>query len=459
MSFDRSSTQGGTVGLPNIRGRFWRLTALNIFTNLTVPIASLVDTALLGHLPDIRFLAGVSLASILFEYVYWTFGFLRMGTTGITAQAFGAGDHREVYQILYRSLLLALVLGSLILLARSPLREVGFGLLSGAESSELAGRSYFDMRVWGAPAALINFAFLGWFLGREESRNALLMTFAAHTTNVALDYLFIIRLGQAARGAGLATAISQYVMLGTAIALFIRGRSKDGDSLESARSRKIIWSEIAAPSALIRLLRLNLDILVRTVLLVSAFAVFLNFSALLGTVVLTANTILYRIQMLAAYFVDGAAFATESLAGIFHGSGAARSLARLRRLALKSGILLTMPFVLLVLLVPRQTYSTLTSHPETLTLAMEHNLWLVPALFFGSMAFIYDGYFLGLTRSRSLRNCMLASTLVVFGPLAYAALQLSSSHLLWFAITAFMAARGASLWWTDRRFTLLEQSP
>jgi MATE family multidrug resistance protein len=399
--------------------RFWRLTALNIFTNLTVPLASLVDTALLGHLRDIRFLAGVSLASVLFDYVYWTFGFLRMGTTGITAQAFGVGRRREVYRILYRSLLLALCLGCLILLFRLPLRELGFTLLSGSESVELAGRDYFDARIWGAPAALLNFAFLGWFLGREESRHALVMTVAAHATNVVLDYVFIVRLGLAAGGAGLATAISQYVMLVTATVLFSRSLISPGQPRDGGLLPAFHWREIAAPEAVGRLFRLNADILVRTVVLVSAFAVFLNFSALLGTIVLTANTILYRIQLLAAYFVDGAAFATETLAGVFHGSRDERSLERLRRLALRMGLLLTAPFALLVILVPRGLYGILTSHLETVETALSYNLWLLPALFLGSVI----------------------------------AVQAGSNHLLWLAISTFMAARSATLWWSDLRLS------
>jgi len=433
--------------------RFWRLTALNVLTNLTVPLASLVDTALLGHLPDIRFLAGVSLASVLFEYVYWTFGFLRMGTTGTTAQAFGARQREEVYRVLYRSVLLAFGLGCLILMFRSPLRDLGFSLLSGSEATETAGRQYFDARILGAPAVLVNFGFLGWYLGREESRHALLMTVAAHATNVVLDYIFIVRLGLAARGAGLATAISQYVMLATGVVIFLRSRRRREGALSDRLIPAFDWREISAPSALARLFRLNLDILIRTVLLVSAFAVFLNFSALLGTIILAANTLLYRVQMLAAYFVDGAAFATESLAGIFQGAGDKRALLRLRRSALRIGLLLTLPFVVLVALVPAQTYGVLTSHSATLETAIAHTAWLVPALLLGSIAFIYDGYFLGLTRGRLLRNCMLVSSILVFLPLALFALRSQSNHLLWLAMTVFMAARAATLWWSDRRLS------
>jgi len=182
--------------------RYFRLTALNILANVTVPLAGLVDTAILGHLADIRYLAGVALASLLFDYVYWTFGFLRMGTTGTTAQAVGRGDERGAYLILYRSILLALGVSAALLALQWPIRSLGFTLLSGAPEVEAAGQAYFNARIWGAPAALASFAFIGWYLGREESRYVLAMTVAANVTNVVLDYVLIVYMGMAAAGAG-----------------------------------------------------------------------------------------------------------------------------------------------------------------------------------------------------------------------------------------------------------------
>jgi MATE family multidrug resistance protein len=214
------TTSAETPAAPPLSRRFFRLALLNIFSNITVPLAGLVDTAMLGHLPEIRFLAGVALASVLFDYIYWTFGFLRMGTTGTTAQAVGRGDRREVYLTLYRSWMIALTLAALILLLQLPIRELGFGLLGGEPGVEAAGRAYFDARIWGAPATLCNFVLVGWFLGREESRHALVVTIVANLANIFFNYIFIIRLGLAARGAGLATMVSQYLAAGAALAIF-----------------------------------------------------------------------------------------------------------------------------------------------------------------------------------------------------------------------------------------------
>jgi MATE family multidrug resistance protein len=425
---------------PSLPRRFARLTLLNVLSNITVPLASLVDTALLGHLADLRFLAGVALAAVLFEYLYWSFGFLRMGTTGTTAQAWGRSDQPAVFLTLYRSLLVAFVLAGAILLLQVPLREAGFGLLSGAPEVENAGRSYFNARIWAAPAALANFALLGWFLGREESGAALWMTIVANVANIVLDYVFIVRLNLAAFGAGLGTTISQYLMLICGLTLWYR------------RPGRIPcrWSDVIDPPALRVMFQLNRDILVRTISLITVFALFANGSALLGTVVLAANTVLLRLISLVAYLVDGAAFAAESLGGVFGGAGDGRAFARLYRGAMITGILLTLPLLTLFVWAPDAVIGVLTSHPEAISVARTYIPWLIPVLLFGALAYIYDGLFLGLTAGRSLRNTMLVSTLGVFVPLAALAVHLGQNHLLWLALTLFMVARTFTLWRVSR---------
>jgi MATE family multidrug resistance protein len=365
-----------------------------------------------------------------------------MGTTGITAQAVGRGDTDEVFRTLYRSLLLAWLLAAAILILQTPLRELGFLLLGGAPEVEAAGRAYFDARIWAAPATLSNFVFLGWFLGREESGAALIMTGVANLANVVLDYVFIVQMDLAAFGAGMGTAISQLLMLLAALILFW------------ARAGKVpwVWSDVWQAQALTRLFRLNRDILLRTVALVSAFALFTNFSSLMSTVVLAANAVLLRWVMLAAYLIDGAAFATESLAGILFGTGDRVALRRLQGLALRSGVAFALPFCALALMRPAAPIRLLTSHPQTVETALQYLPWLAPVLFFGSLAYIYDGLFLGLTAGRALRNAMLLSTFGVFLPLAALALHLENNHLLWASMAAFMMARTATLWKASASF-------
>lgn len=420
---------------PGLGKRFGRLAALNIAANLTVPLAGLVDTGMLGHLPEIRFLAGVALASVLFDYVYWTFGFLRMGTTGTTAQAAGRGDGREVFLTLYRGLAMGAGIGLAIVLVQYPLRELGFAALQGGEAVKAAGRAYFDARIWAAPATLSNFVLVGWFLGREESGRALVMTLVANLGNIALDYLFIVHLGMAAFGAGLATALSQLLMLGAGLWILFAGCAP-------VRPR---MSQIFDPHRLASLVRLNRDILVRTLCLVSAFAAFTNLSALLGEVSLAANSILLRILALASYLVDGAAFAIESLAGVLHGAGDRAGLGRVLRLGLGTGLAFSAAIAAVLLTAPGPALGLLTSHAEVIAVARGAAGWLAAVLLVGSNAYVLDGFFLGLTRGRTLRSSMLLSLFLGFVPLAAAAGLTSSNRLLWLALLAFMAARTVSL--------------
>lgn len=426
---------------PPLARRFFRLAVPNILSNVTVPLAGLVDTAILGHLPDIRFLGGVALGAILFDYAYWSFGFLRMGTTGITAQAVGREERHEVYQILYRSLVLALAVAAVLLVLQRPIRDVGFWLLSGTAGVEAAGRAYFDARIWGAPATLANYVLLGWFLGRERAREALLMTLVANVANVLLDWWFILRLDMEAAGAGAATAISQYLMLATGLAILAWQGGRAPFDRAAVLDRRRLGE----------LFSLNRDILVRTLCLMSTFAAFTNFSAVIGPTVLAANTILYRLQMLASYLIDGAAFATESLAGIYRGRNDVDGLRRLLRLAMLTGLAFAVPIPLVLLAAPTTVIGWLTSHAEIVTLASRFAVWEAAVVLIAAAAFIYDGFFIGLTEGRILRNQMLVSMVVFFLPLAWLGLRWQSNHLLWAAMTAFMAGRVLTLWIGERR--------
>ncbi len=429
--------------------RFARLAVPNIISNVTVPLVGLVDTAMLGHLPDISFLAGVALGAVIFDYAYWSFGFLRMGTTGVTAQAVGRDDHAEVWQILYRSLLVALAIAALLLISQRLIAYLGFSVLAGQGSVEAAGRDYFFGRIWGAPATLSNYVLLGWLLGRERAREALIITVVGNLANVGLDYLFIMRLGMAAAGAGVATALSQYLMLATAVALILREGGPAPFRSQAVFDR----------ARLGELFRLNRDILVRTVMLMTTFAVFTNFSAIIGTGILAANTILFRFQMLGSYLIDGAAFATESLAGIYKGRGDVAGLRRLLRLAMFTGVAFALPVLALMFGVPDWLYGTMTSHADVAALAWRYSWWMIPVVLLGAVAFIYDGFFIGLTEGRVLRNQMLISALLFYLPLATLGLWQGNNDVLWLAMAIFMAGRCLTMWLAERRVLVeLEQA-
>ena len=425
----------------DLRRRFWRLTFYNILSNLTVPLTGLVDTAMLGHLPDIRFLAGVALGSILFDYLYWGLGFLRMGTTGTVAQAAGRGDLAEARGILLRTLLLASALGFTILLLMVPIREAGFALLAGEEAVKAAGRDYFTMRILGAPAVLCNFVILGWLLGRERSGLALAITAAGNCANVVFDYLFIFHLGLNAQGAGLATALSQYCMLVPGLVLVWRLRE----------GNEVTRAQVLAPQRLLGLVRLNLDIMIRTMCLLTAFMLFLNFSARIGTATLVANTLLHHLITFAAFLIDGPALAAEILMGGFKGSKDGASQRRTVRLAFLSGQAITLSYLAVFFTAPAFFLSLLTDHDHIVALAGGYYLWMIPYLLFASGAYVLDGLFLGLTRVRELRNAMLVSVIVGFLPLALLATREADNQILWAAMTMFACARLLTLTYLFRR--------
>ena len=421
--------------------RFWRLTYLNILANFTIPLVGLADAGMLGHLFDLRFLGGVALGSLIFEYVYWTFGFLRMSTTGLTAQALGRNDHREQYLVLYRALLIGLILASLILLLQTWIREAAFLLLSGTPGVEEAGRDYFNARIWAAPATLCNFAILGWLLGRGQSQHVLVMTLVANLCNVMLNYVFILRLDMVAWGAGLATTISQYLMLALGTALVLR------------QGTPVSWrhDEFLKGDRFRTLISLNRDIFIRTLCLITAFALFTNGSALLGTTLLAANAILLRLLMLAAFAIDGIAFAVESVGGALFGSRAWRPLQALYRYSLFWSGVGGLFFGLVFLLAAPWFIPLLTVHVDVQIHTAALVPWLSLTITVGALAFALDGLFLGLTQGKALRKAALVSLLGAFLPLLVLSTYLHNVHILWLAMVFFMAARGLSLWLAFRR--------
>lgn len=421
----------------NFRRRFFRLAIVNILSNLLVPLAGLVNVAFLGHLAELRHLAGVALANVLFNYLYWTFGFLRMGTTGMTAQAIGREDQEAVLLTGLRNSVLALGLGLAILVLQHPLRELGFTVLSATPEVKASGQAYYNALIWGAPATLLNFVLLGWFLGREQGQRVLVLSAVGNGASVLLDYLFIVRYGWESAGAGLATATSQYLMMLVGLILVCR----------DVRLQQVqaVAGQLLDSSALKAVFVLNGDILVRTLALISTFALFTNLSSALGTVVLATNTVLLQVVTLAAYFIDGLAFATETFAGGFRGQGTGQQLAPLVRLSGGVSLCLGLVFALVFAFLPNSLFGLLTNHAEVLERIDSYVWWLLPILGFGSIAYLLDGYFLGLTAGPILRKSSLIAALVGFAPIAIIAWQLRSSQLLWLALSLFMVARAVTL--------------
>ncbi|MBE9013552.1 MATE family efflux transporter [Pseudanabaenaceae cyanobacterium LEGE 13415] len=425
-----------TLQPPTFLRSFLKLTAINILSNLLVPIAGLLDLAFLGHLSEIRHLAGVALATVLFNYLYWTFGFLRMSTTGMTAQAVGREEEAETIRIGLRHGILALLLGVVIVLLQVPIRQLGFALLSATSEVKAAGEAFYNALIWGAPATLINFVIIGWLLGRSRSHSVLILTAINSIANVVLDYALIVRLGWASTGAGLSTAISQYLTLVAGLLILSRTVQLRGHITR-------LWDL----SALKTVFSLNRDIMIRTFVLISTFAVFTNLGSAFGAVPLSANALLLQVVTLAAYFIDGIAFATETFAGVLYGEGNDRQLKQLVQWAGGISLIIGILFAIAFISFPTALFGRLTAHTEVLLYLRQYVFWLLPILGFGSIAYLLDGYFLGLTQGRVLRRAMLQSVFVGFLPIAILAWYWKSNHGLWLALSGFMMMRSMTLGW------------
>ncbi|EMJ37388.1 MATE efflux family protein [Leptospira interrogans str. FPW1039] len=393
-------------------------------------------------------MAGAALSGILFDFMFWMFGFLRMGTTGLTAQAVGEKNEKESIFILVRSISLACFFGAMILIFSPWIREIGFQILEGSSEVKMAGISYFDARIPGSIAVLCNYVFTGWFLGRGKSSVVLIATVVGNGINVILDVWFIFKLGWEAYGAGLATSISQFGMLLIFIFLFFIELKIQNISKLLFLNNKNLFSVQGFSS----LLHLNKDIFLRTFFLIITFSIFRNFSSEAGTEILATNSILLQLILVSAYLVDGAAFATESLAGNIYGKKNWKLLKELLYLAFYNSIFFTSIFLGSVFLFPNFIFGMITKSDKVLSLLMDYRFWLFPVLEVGAIAFILDGFFIGLTKGKILRNSMLISTAFFFFPIVYLGKIQKDNHLLWLSLVLFMVGRALTLSFQAKKF-------
>lgn len=418
--------------------RFYRLASVSVLSNMMVPLAGLCDTAFLGHLEDIRYLAGVILGSILFDYLYRVLKFLRSGTNAITSQAVGNEDEEGVLLAILRSGLIALVIALIILVLQYPIEKLGFTLLSGSPTIESSGIEYFNARIWGAPAVLLNFVFIGWFLGREMKAAILLLSLVGNGSNVGLDYLMIFKWGWGSMGAGLATAISQYLALFVAIIYMII----------SIRWEVFLTAikKILDLDALRSIISLKTNILIRFLALISAYSIFTNFSALLGTNILAANGLLLQIALLSQFTVQGVGMTTQTLTGNFKGKGTINQMMPLLTVSILTSLLISSLFAVVPILFPQTIFGLLTDHTEISNSTIQYTVWLFPLLSLTSTAFMLEGYFIGLKEGAILRNGVLMAFIFGFLPLAIAGYYWQNNHLLWASLTCYMATLMISLW-------------
>jgi len=411
-----------------------------IIANAAVPSLGLVDTAVIGHFGSAVDLGALALGALLFNFIYWSFGFLRMATTGFTAQAAGAGDEAEVRATLARSVLLGAVLGVAVFALQWLLVGAYFGLMDASAAVESVGREYFFSRVWGAPAALALYAFSGALIGLGRSRTLLGVQLLLNGLNAGLDVWLAGSLGMGAYGIGLGTAIAEWATCLVAAAVLwrtLRARHADGEVF-------LPWARIADGARLRRTLSANGDIMVRTLCLLLGFGWFANQGARFGDVTLAANHILLQLVSFSAFFLDGFAFVAEALVGAAIG---ARDPARLRRVVrLSSELALGTAAALAagIWLFGAPMVAALTSLEAVRSSAIAYLPWTALYVLLSVAAFQLDGVFIGATRTREMRNAGLASV-AVFLLCAWPLAAWFGNHGLWAAFVVFVVARALAL--------------
>ena len=416
----------------NFLGRFYRLASISVLANMMVPLAGLVDIAFLGHLTDIRHLAGVILATILFDYLYRVLKFMRSSTNAITAQAVGQNDDKAVVLAGLRSGLIALLVGLIIVLLQYPLQKIGFFILSGSSDIESAGVDYFYARIWGAPAVLLNFVLFGWFLGREMNWVMLLMSIVGNGSNVLLDYLMISKWGWASAGAGLATALSQYLAL--IVGLIWMFFTIPWQAVPVAIQELFDWVALKETFAL------KGNILIRFLVLISVYSIFTNLSATMGTTVLAQNGLLLQIALLSQFTIQGVGVTMQTLTANFKSKGNTQQIIPLLIVSLVTSVVIALGFAGTSIFFPDQVFGLLTNHTEVNQEINQYTIWLLPILVITAITFMLEGYFIGLKEGATLRNTVLLSFVVGFIPLLIAAWYFHNNHLLWSTLLSYMTS-------------------
>ncbi|SDM37573.1 multidrug resistance protein, MATE family [Franzmannia pantelleriensis] len=415
--------------------RIWLLAWPIILSNITVPLLGLVDTAVVGHLPDSRYLAAVTLGATLFSFLYWGFGFLRMGTTGLTSQAVGRENDSEVRNLLGQSLLMAGGIGVALIVLSTPLIELGLWLLDGSEVATELAREYAQIRILSAPAVLANYAILGWFLGQQNARVTLAILVLTNSVNIVLDLLFVVGLGMTSDGVAWATVIADYTALAFGGWLVLRQlRLLDGRFL---RQRLLVLSAYA------ELFQVNSHLFVRTLGLLFAMAFFTAQGASQGDTVLAANAVLLQFIMLTSYALDGFAHAAEALVGRSVGRRRWDEFGAAVRAAARFSLIAAGTASLAFLLGGQALIALLTDLPEVRATAAQYLPWMIFMPLLAVWSYLLDGVFIGATATREMRNSIFIA-LAAYLPLWWLTQGLGN-HGLWLAFTAFTLVRSAML--------------
>ena len=414
----------------------WRLALPMILSNISVPLLGLVDTAVIGHLDSPVYLGGVAIGTTITSFLFMLLLFLRMSTTGLTAQAFGANDKPALARALMQPLLLALLAGLAFVLLKTPLTHLALQVTGGTEEVQQQAENFMQIRWLSAPATLANLVLLGWLLGVQYARAPVILLVVGNLVNILLDLWFVVGLGWGVKGAAAATAIAEYVSLIVGLLLVWRVMVMRGLSLRLLLNA---WKGDIA-----RLLRLNRDIMLRSLLLQLCFASLTVFGARLGSDIVAVNAVLLMFLTFTAYALDGFAYAVEACSGEAYGAGNSEYLLNVWHAACRQAGIVALIFAVVYAFTGEQIVALLTSLHSLRDLADQYLWWQVIMPLAGVGCYLLDGMFIGATRATEMRNSMaIAAAGFALTLLTVPAL---GNHGLWLAVTVFLLLRGVTLW-------------
>lgn len=413
----------------------WRLALPMILSNISVPLLGIVDTAIIGHLDSPVYLGGVAVGATATSFVFMLLLFLRMSTTGLTAQAFGARDKPALARALIQPMLIALTAGVLFIALRTPVSELAAVLMGGSEAVQQQAQTFIAIRWLSAPATLANLVILGWLLGVQYARAPMVLLITGNVVNILLDLLFVLQWHWGVAGAAAATAVADYVTLAVGLWMVARVLALRGISFSLLKAS---WRGDAA-----RLFRLNRDIMLRSLLLQLCFASLTLLGARLGADVVAVNAVLLMFLTFTAYALDGFAYAVEACSGEATGAGDRSRLRLIWYAACRQAGIVALLFAVIYALCGPAIIALLTSIESLREAADRYLIWQVILPLAGVWCYLLDGMFIGATRGRDMRNSMLLAALGY--ALTLLTLPRLGNHGLWLAITVFLALRGITL--------------
>ena len=413
-----------------------RLAVPAIVTNITVPLLGLVDLTIVGHMGSERYIAAVAVGSMLFNVMYWLMGFLRMSTSGQTAQAFGAAAHGEIRRVLRRSLLMALVVACVFVLLQIPLEWLGILMMHPEASILPLVHTYFSICIWGAPAMLSLYVLTGWFIGLQNTRITMVVSISQNVLNILLSLLFVYLFGMKIEGVALGTMLAQWGGVGLAL-LYLRREWKQIPSAADGNDNGLSVARQVPGST-------ELSLFLRTVCLVSVNLFFTATGARQGNLLLSVNALLMTFFMLFSYFMDGFAYAAEALCGRYYGAKSWDAFRGVCRSLLLWGAGMIIAFTIVYSCFGEWFLHLLTSEQDVLAASRDYFPWVLLIPLAGMAAFIYDGIFIGITAARDMFIATAAATAIFFA-LFYLLFGSMGNHALWLALIVYLLLRGVLL--------------